>query len=156
MICRGSAGGDDWLDEPPRPGEQQPCGEQQVALHEVPETGSCAVSPVAVRCGLALQKRGHGRRCVDLDHPVQVANVKPEFKRRGGDDHAVPTLGERVLGPVPLVKRQRSVDQVRRDAEFPELRAEFLDELLGVAEDEALLSPVQRAMTFAAFAVLPT
>jgi hypothetical protein len=48
------------------------------------------------------------------------------------------------------------MDQVRRDAEFPQLRAELFDELLGVAEDEALLPRYSVAMTFAAFATLPT
>ena len=42
------------------------------------------------------------------------------------------------------VQRQRRVDQVRGDAEFTQLRDVLLDELPGVAEDEALLAPVQR------------
>ena len=68
----------------------------------------------------------------------------PELERGRGHDHAVPALGERQLRPPPLVKRQRRVDQVRGDAELPQLRAELLDEPLGVAEDQALLAPVQR------------
>ena len=80
----------------------------------------------------------------------------PSSSAEVDDDHAVPALGERLLGPVPFVKRQRGVDQVRRDAEFPQLRAELLDELLGVAEDESLLPRYSAAMTFAAFDRLPT
>jgi integrase len=43
-----------------------------------------------------------------------------------------------------FVERQGGVDQVGCDAEFPQLRAKLFDELLGVAEDEPLLPPVQR------------
>ena len=134
----------DRLDEPARPGEQQPRREQQVVLAQREEQAVAPRSRPPPAAPEPLQERGDRERRVDLDHPVQVTDVDAELKRGRGHDHAVPPLGERQLRPPPLVKRQRRVDQVRGDAELPQLRAELLDEPLGVAEDEALLAPVQR------------
>ena len=93
-----------------------------------------------MRCRNAATRR----RGVDLDDPVQVAHVDAELQRGGGHDHAVPRLGERLLGPPPLVQRQRGVRQERGDPARPQRRADLLHQLPGVAEHQPLLAPVQR------------
>jgi hypothetical protein len=73
-----------------------------------------------------LQECGNGEWGVYLDHPVQVTDVDAELKGGRGYDHAVSPLSEGPLGLLPLTKRERGMDQVRGDAEFPAVRSAFL------------------------------
>ena len=143
-MCRGEGGAATGSTNAARPGEQQACREQQVVLAQRQEQAVTPRTRPPSAAAEPLQERGDRERRVDLDHPVQVADVEAELERGRGHDHAVAALGERQLRPPPLVQRQRRVDQVRGDAELTQLHAELLDELLGVAENEALLAPVQR------------
>ena len=92
----------------------------------------------------ALQERRYGRRVVHLDDAIEVTNVDAQLQRRRGDDDTVASLGERLLRAAAFVDRQRRVRQVRGHAAFPQCGAYLLYELPGVAEDQALLSLVQR------------
>lgn len=56
-----------------------------------------------------LQERGDGPGRVELDHPVQVADVDAELQCGGGDDDAVAPVGEGGLGPAAFGRRQRGV-----------------------------------------------
>ena len=63
----------------------------------------------------ALQERGDGGRGVELDHPVEVADVDAELERGGRDDDAVPRLRECRLRSPPLVERPGEVGDERVD-----------------------------------------
>ena len=134
----------DRLDEPPRPGEQQARREQQVVLAQGEEQAVAPGLGPPPAAPEPLQERGDREGGVDLDHPVQVTDVDPEFKGGRRDDHAVPPLGERQLRSPTLVKRERRMDQVRGDAKLAQVGAELFDQPFGVAEDKALLAPVER------------
>ncbi len=115
-MCRGSGGGDDGLDPSTAPQQQQRGGlEQGVAVAGEEEAVAGAAGPPA-GAPESLQERRHGRGRVDLDDPVEVADVDAEFERAGGDDHAVAGLGERLLRATPLVGGERGVRQERGDA----------------------------------------
>jgi hypothetical protein len=74
-----------------------------------------------------------------------MADVDAEFERGGGHDHAVAALGESPLGALALVKRERRVHQVGGDAACAQLRAEHLDQPLGVREHQPFLTSVERS-----------
>jgi hypothetical protein len=62
----------------------------------------------------ALEEARHGDRRVDLDDPVEIADVDAQLERARGDDDAVAGLGKRRLGAPPLVQPQRAVRDERR------------------------------------------
>jgi hypothetical protein len=53
----------------------------------------------------ALQERRDARWCANLNYPVKVTNVEPEFERGRSNDHAVRLLGERALRLPSFVER---------------------------------------------------
>jgi hypothetical protein len=87
-----------------------------------------------------LQESGDGARRVDLNDPVEVADIDTQFQGRGGDDHAAPGFGEGLLGAAAFVGRQRSLRQERRHSPRPQCLAEFLDQLPRMAEGESFLT----------------
>ena len=102
------------LDEAAAPREQQPGREQQLILVQREEQAVPPGPGPPPAAPEALQEPRDRERRVDLDHPVQVADIHAEFQRGGGHDDAVPALGEGLLRAPPLVQRQRGVHQVRR------------------------------------------
>ena len=103
----------DGLDESAAPGVQQSSREEQVLLidrakHAVPHRSG----PPSTQSE-PLQERGDRGRSVQLDHPVQVADVDAQLERGGGHDHAVAALGESPLSELALTKRERRMHQVR-------------------------------------------
>jgi hypothetical protein len=56
-----------------------------------------------------LQKTGDRHRGVNLDYPVQVADVDPEFKDTGCHDDAIVARGKRILCLLSLFAAQRAV-----------------------------------------------
>jgi hypothetical protein len=57
----------------------------------------------------SLEEGRNGRRRIDLDHSVEVADVDTEFESAGGDDDAIPAVGESALGVVALLFAERTV-----------------------------------------------
>ena len=156
-MCRGSGGGDDRLDVARAPQQQQPGGPQQrrssVARNRQLRTVPARRPVRPSRCRNDATVRGR----VDLDDPVEVADVDAELQRAGRDDHAVAGLGERRLGPPALVERQRACETNVVDAARPQRGAELLDPRPAVAEDQPLLARgAARRCTVAALSTVPT
>lgn len=133
------------LDVPTCPQLQQTGSPCQLALAERKEQAVAAGARSTAGAAHPLQERADRGRAVDLDDPVQVTDIDAELQSRGGHDHAIPRLGERLLGPAPLAGRQRCVRQEDLDPGFAQRRAKLLDQLTGVAEDQPFLPPVQRS-----------
>ena len=91
-----------------------------------------------------LEERGDRRRGVDLDHPVEVADVDAKLQRACGHDHAVLPSGERLLGQTAFLGPERTVRDERLDFLFTQQQGELLHPRPAVAEDQPLLAPVQQ------------
>ena len=61
------------------------CGEEQ-AIPRCPGSAASASH--------TLQERRNSPGCINLNHPVQIADVEPQLQGTSGDDHAVLPLGE--------------------------------------------------------------
>ncbi len=135
--------GDDRLHPAAAPQQQQPGGMHKRTLVQGEEQAVAGGTCPAACTAETLQERCDGSRSVDLDDPVEVADVDAQLQRAGGDDHAVPGLGEGLLRSVPLIDRQRRMREERRHPEGTQRLTKLLDDLLRVAEHEPLLAPVQ-------------
>ena len=147
---------DDRLDVAARPQLDQAGGPQQglvVGGQEEAVAGRAGPPPGAAH---PLEEAGHGGRGVDLDDPVEVADVDAQLQRAGGHDDAVVPAGERLLGLPPLVQAQRAVRDERGDLQRPQLAAQLLDPRPAVAEDQPLLAAVQPRDHLAALSSEPT
>ena len=120
-MCRGSGGGDDRLD--PAPAPQRAAARPPAAAPSLVEGEEQAVAagagPPAGAAEPLQERRRRVRGRVDLDDPVEVADVDAELQGAGGDDDAVARLGERLLGAAALVGGQRGVGQEGRHARAP-------------------------------------
>ncbi len=99
------------------------------------------------RCRNEATVRGR----VDLDDPVEVADVDAELQGAGGDDDAVARLGERLLGAAPLVDGRAR--RARRTSSTPAPAAAAPSSSTGCRESQktSRFSPRCRAaMTVAA------
>ncbi len=133
----------DGFDPPVLPQRQQTSSLQQRPLLKAEEQAVAPRPRTSTGATDALQERRHGPRSIDLDHPVQVADVDAELQGRGGHDHAVPGLAEGRLGLPALVDRQRGVGQERRHVVAAQSGGQLLDPGAAVGEHQTLLPPVQ-------------
>ena len=127
----------------PRPqASSSPAAQQEAHPRRARGTGSSAPFPRADRCARAAA--GTRRPCsgeFTWMTRSRSPTSMPSSSADVDDDHAVPALGERLLRAAPLVQRQRRVHQVCGHAARPQLRAEHLDEPLGVARTPAASRP---------------
>ena len=93
----------DRLDPAAAPQREQPGGvhERRPVDGEEQAVAGGAGSPAGA--AESLQERRHRAGSVDLDDPVQVADVDAELQGAGRDDDAVARLGEGLLGAAPFV-----------------------------------------------------
>ena len=133
----------DRLDEARLPELDQPRGLHQGLVPGRQEEAVARRPWPATRAAHALEEAGHGRRGVDLDHAVEVANVDAQLQDAGGHDHAVVPVGEGVLRLPPLLLAERAVRDEGRCSQLPQLRSQFLGPGTAVHEDQPLLAAVQ-------------
>ena len=61
--------------------------------------------------------------CVDLDHPVQVADIDPKLQRTGRHDHAILPLGKSLFSLVAFLDSQGTVGDEGLDGRDPKIRS---------------------------------
>ena len=127
------------------PQTQQPSGGHERLVRGREEQGVAAGSGPSPRASDALQESSDRRRAVDLDHPVEIADVNAEFQGARRHDHTVAGLGERLLRSSALVLPERAVRHERRHVSCSQRQPEFFHPLAGVDEHQALLAAVQSA-----------
>ncbi len=90
-----------------------------------------------------LEEARDGRRAVDLDDAVEVADVDAELEHAGRDDDPLFRLQERLLRGVPLVERERGVCDPDGDIRRAEAPGEGFGASAAVDEAQTLLAGVE-------------
>ena len=145
-MCRGSGGGDDRLDEPAAPGQEEPGREQQGVLVQGEEQAVPHACPAGARCGRAAAGTP---ATVGGEFTWITRSRSPTSMPSSSAD--VDTITQSRPSANACSARRRSSsdsDAWTRCVVTPRARssrAEHLDEPLGVAEHQPLLAPVQRA-----------
>ena len=126
-MCSGDGGGTAGSTKPDRHSSISPAAQSSPLVRGRQEQTVAGRARPPARPPHPLEERRDGRRRVDLDHAVEVADVDAQLERAGGHDHAVPPLGEGAFGLMPLVEDQRAVRDERRDAPRPKVGGQSLD-----------------------------
>ena len=108
-----------------------------------PGTGSCGSSRAPPGAADALQERRHRRRRVDLDDPVEVADVDAQLQVRSRRSRS--RAPRRTPARPGAARRGQRASATRTVVPSPRrLRRELLDPRAAVAEHQPLLAAVQR------------
>lgn len=97
----------------------------------------------AARAAHPLQRVGHRRWGVNLDHPVQVAHVDTQLQRARGDDDVVFPRGKCLFGLPALLVAERTVGHERRHFQLPKLGAQLLGRGAAVDKHQPFLAAVE-------------
>src|ERR1035441_10428165 len=100
------SGCDNRLDIAARPQSEEArrLNELQFRLGRQEQQVSCGADPAAASTE-PLQEAGDRRRAVDLDNPIEVADVDAKLEGRSRHDDTVAGFDERLFCSVPLVER---------------------------------------------------
>ena len=80
---------------------------------------------------------------IDLNHPIEVADINSEFQRASRHDHAVLCLGERRLCGSPFLRAERAVGKKRRHPQPAQFVSKLFDPRAAITEYQALFPPMQ-------------
>src|ERR1700686_2926648 len=103
----------DRFQKPPPPQPYDCSGTQERVVIGCEKEAIPARTLTPTRTAETLEEGCYGVGSIDLNHPIEIADINSEFQRASRHDHAVLCLGERLLCGSPFLRAKRAVGKKR-------------------------------------------